>query len=120
MLFVLSTLFPVVAGVWNVPQPPRWLGVADVAVAALLLLSAFALVSRAKAAVRDPHRVAALRISQLALNAIPLLLGLFFVVGDRIGWTVLVIGLAWRAWLLLYVLPYLVAAWRDEPASLQA
>ena len=118
-LFALSTLFPIVAGLWNVAQPPRWLGVADVAVAGLLLFSAFALVSRAKTAVRDPHRVAALRISQTALGVIPLLLALFFLVGDRIGWTVLVIGLAWRAWLLLYVLPFLVAAWRDEPASFQ-
>ena len=119
-LFALSTLFPIVAGIWNPAQPPRWLGVADVAVATLLLFSAFALVNRAKAAVRDPHRVVALRISQLTMSVIPLLLVLFFVAGDRIAWTVLVVGLAWRAWLLLYVLPYLVAAWRDEPVSLQA
>ena len=119
-LFVLSTLFPIVAGFWNVAQPPRWLGVADVVVAALLLFSAFTLVNRAKSAVTDSHRVAALHISQMALTVIPLLLVLFFLLGDRIAWTVLVIGLAWRAWLLLFVLPFLVAAWRDEPVSVQS
>jgi hypothetical protein len=119
-LFALSTLFPIVAGVWNVAQPPRWLGVADVVFAALLLFSAFALVNRAKSAVTDSHRVAALRLAQSALGIIPLLLLLFFLVGDRIAWTVLVIGLAWRAWLLLYVLPFLVAAWRDAAVSVEA
>lgn len=118
-LFALSTLFPIIAGVWNIPQPPRWLAVGDIVVASLLLVSAFALANRAKVVVRDVHRVTALRISQTVLGVIPLLLLLFFLLGDRIGWTVLVIGLAWRAWLLLYVLPFLVAAWRDEPAPME-
>lgn len=119
-LIALSTLFPVVAGVWNVAQPPRWLGVADVVVAAVLVVAAFILANRARSAVTDRHRVVALRLSQLALGIIPLLIALFFLLGDRIGWTVLVIGLAWRAWLLLYLLPFLVAAWRDEPSSVDA
>ena len=113
-LFAFSTLFPIVAGLWNVTPPPRWLGAADVVVAVLLLASAFTVSSRAKVAVTDVHRVAALRFSQFVLGVIPLLLALFFLLGDRIGWTVLVIGLAWRAWLLLYVLPSLIAAWHDE------
>jgi uncharacterized protein YybS (DUF2232 family) len=119
-LFAFSTLFPIVAGVWNVATPPRWLGVADVVFAVLLLVSAFTVVNRAKPAVSDVHRVAALRFSQVVLNAIPLLLVLFFLLGDRVAWTVLVIGLAWRAWLLLYVLPFLVASWRDEPVEVRA
>jgi hypothetical protein len=32
------------------------------------------------------------------------------VLGSRVNWTVLVIGLAWRAWLLLYTLPFLAVA----------
>ena len=40
----------------------------------------------------------------------PVLIAAYFVVGSRLNWTVLVIGLAWRIWLLLYSMPYLVAA----------
>jgi len=113
-LFALSTLFPIVAGVWNVAQPPRWLGAADVAVAVLLVLSALRLAHRTRAVVTDADRVTALRMTQTTLSAVPLLLALFFLVGDRIGWTVLVIGLAWRGWLLCYLLPLLAAAWRGQ------
>jgi hypothetical protein len=33
------------------------------------------------------------------------LLVLFFLAGDRIAWNIGLVGLAWRAWLLLYTLP---------------
>ena len=33
------------------------------------------------------------------------LLVVFFLFGDRILWTVGLVGLAWRVWLLLYTLP---------------
>ncbi len=36
-LFALSTVFPTVAGVLNAQRPARWLGIADVSVAALLV-----------------------------------------------------------------------------------
>src|SRR6267154_2225196 len=47
---------------------------------------------------------------QIALGAVPLLIAAYFVVGNRINWAVLVIGLASRLWLFLYSLPFLVAA----------
>jgi hypothetical protein len=40
------------------------------------------------------------------------LLALFFVFGDRITWNVLLPGLAWRAWLLMYTLPAAIAAYQ--------
>ena len=36
-LFVASSLFPVVAGVLNLPDPPLILGIADIAVATMLV-----------------------------------------------------------------------------------
>jgi hypothetical protein len=47
----------------------------------------------------------------------PALLIVFFVVGERTDWRVLVIGLAWRGWLLLYTLPYLISATRTRRAG---
>ena len=58
----------------------------------------------------EHDRLEAFRISQIVVGAIPVLLGLCFVVGSRVNWTVLVIGLAWRGWLFLYSAPYLIAA----------
>ena len=65
---------------------------------------------RARTFVTDRHRVAAFHTSQVVFATVPLLLAVFFIVGERVDWDVLVIGLAWRGWLLLYTLPFLIAA----------
>ena len=113
-LFALSAAFPIVAGVLNVERPVRWLGIADVAVAAGLVGVAAVLAARGQHAVADRHRLAALRVGQGVLGLMPALLVVYFVVGPRVNWTVLVIGLAWRAWLLFSILPVLVAALASE------
>jgi len=116
-LFALSTAFPVVAGILHMAQPPRWLGISDVTVAAVLFFAAATLVARAKKAVTDRHRLAAFRMSQFVFGVIPVLIAAFLILGQRLDWTVLVVGLAWRGWLLLYTLPFLAAALaRDTPA----
>jgi hypothetical protein len=112
-LFVVSTAFPVVAGFLDARSRPRWLGVADVAIAAVTFAAAALVTMRAGALTTDRHRARAFRASQGVLAVIPVLLVAFFVLGDRIDWTVLVIGLAWRAWLFLYTLPFLLAALED-------
>jgi hypothetical protein len=109
-LFVVSTAFPVVAGVLDMNRPPRWLGIADVAVAALLFAAAATVAARSRGTVTDHHRLSAFRISQAVATVIPALLLAYFILGPRVDWTVLVIGVAWRAWLLLYTLPSLIAA----------
>lgn len=110
LLFALSACFPLAAGLLNVAEPPRWLGVADVAVAALLILVAATVTVRVRSAVADRHRLVAFRATQNTIVLIPALLALNFIVGSRINWTVMVIGLAWRGWLFLYSLPFLAAA----------
>jgi hypothetical protein len=109
-LFALSTAFPVAAGVLNVNRPPRWLGIADVAVAAVLFGAAATVATRVRSAVADHHRLTAFRASQGVIAIIPALLAAYFVLGPRINWEVLVVGLAWRGWLLFYSLPSLAAA----------
>ena len=87
----------------------------DVALAVMLFGVTAVVVSRMRRSVGDRHRLNALRITQIALGAVPVLLAAYFVVGNRINWTVLVIGLAWRLWLFLYSLPSLVAALQTRP-----
>ena len=109
-LFILSTAFPVAAGVLNRSRPLRWMGIADVAVAALLFFAAAGVATRGRNAVTDRNRLMAFRVTQLVTGIIPVVIAAYFVVGEFVDWTVLVLGLAWRSWLLFYTLPFLVAA----------
>ena len=108
-LFALSSAFPITAALLGDRRRPPWLGVADVAVAGIMFVSAVMVAARARTLVTDRHRVAAFHTSQVVFASVPLLLAAFFVVGGRVDWVVLVIGLAWRGWLLLYTLPSLIA-----------
>ena len=108
-LFALSSAFPIAAALLGESRRPVWLGTADVAMAATLFVSAVMAAARARTHVTDQHRIAAYNTSQVVFASIPLLLAVFFIVGGRVDWTVLVVGLAWRGWLLLYTLPFLIA-----------
>jgi hypothetical protein len=109
-LFVVSTLFPIAASL-RVGRPPlRWLGIADVVIAACLVVVAMLVAARTRSSVLDRHRLTAYRIGQAVIGVSPILLATFLVVGQRLDWTVLVVGLAWRGWLLLYSLPFIVSA----------
>jgi hypothetical protein len=110
VLCALSTAFPVVASLIVNDSAPRWLGVADVIVAAAFCATAMFLAVRVRNAVADRHRLAAFRLGQLVLGVIPVLLLAYLLIGSRLNWTVLIIGLAWRGWLLLYTLPFLLVA----------
>jgi hypothetical protein len=116
LLFAVSTAFPVVAGFRNTQTPSRWLGLADVGVAALLLAVTFTVAGRGRSKVSDDDRLVAFRVSQALFSAIPILRIGFFIAGDRIDWQVLIVGLAWRGWLLLYTLPYLISVTTDRSA----
>ena len=113
-LFALSAIFPIVGGLFIAKSPPRWIGIADVVLAAALFGLTAVVVARGRRSVADHHRLAALRVSQAVLGAAPVLIAVYFIVGSRFNWTVLVIGLAWRIWLLIYSLPFLVAAFQDR------
>ena len=88
---------------------PIWLGIVDVLVAAAFAVAAIAVQITNRARVTDSDRAAAYALARRVLLIVPVLLGMFFLAGDRVDWTVLVMGLTWRTWLLLQVLPELVA-----------
>jgi len=110
--FVVSTAFPVVASLMNVAEVPRALGIADVAIAAVLVAIALAMQGRATALVRDDDRQTAYVVIRAGSAAALVLLALFLIGRPPIKWDVLVVGLVWRGWLFVYVLPALVAALR--------
>ncbi len=109
-LFAVSAIFPIVGGLFVAASPPRWIGIADVILAAALFGVTAIVVVRGRRSVADPDRLVALRTSQAILGAAPMLIAVYFVAGSHVNWTVLIIGLAWRIWLLIYSLPFLVAA----------
>jgi hypothetical protein len=109
-LFAVSTMFPVAAGLLGPGDKPRWLGITDVAVAAVTFAAAALVTSRGRALVADQHRARAYRVTLGILTSIPVLLVVFLTVGERVDWTVFVIGLAWRGWLFIYTLPFLLVA----------
>ena len=110
LLFAAAAAFPVTAGILNTDTPSRLLGISDVVVGVLLFVASATIASRRRSKVTADDQIRAFGVSQIVVAAIPTLLIVFFVVGDRIDWRVLVIGLAWRGWLLLYTLPYLMSA----------
>lgn len=111
-LLIVSVVFPVVGGLFVTTSPPRWLGITDVVVAAAFFASTALVIARAQRLVTDVDRVSALRANQVVAGIIPLLLVAYFILGTHVNWTVLVIGLAWRAWLLHYAMPSLITAFR--------
>ena len=65
---------------------------------------------------KDAHDTA-YRTYRVLIHVIIGLLVVFFLLGNRIAWHIALVGLAWRAWLLLYTLPAWYTALRDQPAN---
>jgi hypothetical protein len=112
---VVSTGFPVVTSALVVDSVPRWVGVADVSLAAGLLAGA-AWLSKAT---RPFAMTATTNDQAYALNKtllqVPLaLLAMFFLIGKHLNWTVLLCGLAWRAWLVSAIARQLVTALHSQ------
>ena len=91
-LFAVSVSFPILGGLFVASSPPRWLGMADVVIAAALFGSTAVVVARQRHRVVDHDRLAALRIRGIVVGVVPVLIAAYFVVGSRVDWTVLVIG----------------------------
>jgi len=108
-LFAVSTAMPVIGGFIDADRHP-WLGPTDVALAALWFGTAMMLVRRFGARIGPEDRQFGYRISRMAATAALLLLPAFLIFHDAIHWDVLVVGLAWRAWLLVTAAPAFHAA----------
>jgi hypothetical protein len=108
LLFALSTAFPIAASLMPVGDVSRTMGLLDVACALVLLATGIYIVSlKAPASPATNSRAVAW---YRASGSVPLLLlVIFFVAESRVRWPVLLVGLAWRAWLFWYTLPAALA-----------
>ncbi len=111
VLFVISTAFPILAALQNDPAPTV-LGILDVAGAALMVLLGFTIEALSRPAVTDAHRALAWWVLRGIAGSLLLLVVIFFVQPGLFRWEVLLVGLAWRAWLLVWVLPAVIASVR--------
>ena len=114
-LLAVSTLFPIVASLLPPERVRRWAGVLDVALAFGVVVAAMLVETRARALIGPRIEQISYRFYR-SMAVLPLvLLVLFFLSGSAIRWEVLLPGIAWRAWVLLYTFPAAAALWvRDE------
>jgi hypothetical protein len=107
VLFAISCAFPVAASLVPAAVLPIWIGYLDV-VLAFIVAGLAIRISMADDATKPVDTVRLVKIYR-AIGAVPLvLLVAFFLVGDRVRWDVLLPGLAWRAWIMMYTLPAVV------------
>jgi hypothetical protein len=106
VVFVLSSAFPVVAGLsQDTTAFPAWWGPLDVGVAVVLAILALVVHALAGGHVTRHAEDASYHAYRQLTHAILALILAFFFLGDRIVWINCLPGFAWRAWLLLYSLP---------------
>lgn len=110
ILFVLSWIFPVGAGLVRDPTIlPPWWGTVDVTLAFLVAVAALGIQGLAhgkvdKQAERTTYRIYRSLMHTLLAVSVLVMLG-----GDRIKWANCATGFLWRTWLLLYILPWWLA-----------
>ena len=118
IVFVISSIFPVAAGLSANPESfSRWWGVLDVVIAFILAALAIVIAARFERGVTAEIKLAAYRMYRVLINAILVLLVVFLLGGDRVRWTIFLPGLAWRGWLLFYGLPAWIVALRGKPVA---
>ena len=119
LAFAVSTAFPLTASVLSLAEMPRVLGIADVVMALVLVVTALMVHSRTGALVRDADREASYVVIRKGSVVALVLLAVFLYGRPHINWDVLVVGLVWRGWLFVHVLPALIAALRS-PSNIRA
>jgi len=111
ILFVLSWIFPVGAGlVRNPASLPQWWGTFDVALAFVVGVGALVIPGLGHRNLDEQVERTTYLIYRRSLHALLLVGVLVMVVGDRIKWANCATGFLWRAWLFLYILPWWLAA----------
>ncbi len=115
VLLAVSTMFPIVAAVLQPDPAPTWAGVADVSLAFLAAGCGFTIATRAGERFGDNVIRTSFRLYRMGATNLLALIGLYFIAGDHIGWNILLPGLAWRAWLLAWVLPAALTLWNRAP-----
>jgi hypothetical protein len=105
-VFLVSALFPLVAGIAKHPEGfPKWWGTVDVGLAFLLAAFVVVLLGLARGRVDKQVEEASYNAYRVLIHVIFAMLVVFALFGDRISWSNCLSGLAWRFWLLMYCLP---------------
>jgi hypothetical protein len=119
ILFVLSWIFPVGAGlVRNPTSLPKWWGPVDVALAFVVAVGALGIQGLGHGNLDKQAKQTTYRIYRMSLPALLVVSVVVMLAGDRIKWANCATGFLWRTWLFLYVLPWwLAAAGRPETAD---
>ena len=116
--FLTSCVFPVVAAFVKDTQAwPKWWGTLDVGLALILVVLVLAIQALARGRTNQQAKEVSYRAYRILIHGIFLMLLLFFLAGDRIIWSQCLTGLAWRAWLLLYALPFWFAVFRTPTGA---
>jgi hypothetical protein len=115
IVFCISAVFPLGAGLSkNTASLPHWWGSVDVGTAFLLAALALSVLAIGTPRIRTPVTEATYRCYRVLVHGIFVLIVVFVFFGDHIAWSQCLSGLAWRSWLLLYVLPAWIAAYRTQ------
>jgi hypothetical protein len=119
IVFVISSIFPVVAGLSkNTEAFPRLWGILDVVIAFLLATLAIVTMALFERAVNEEINQVVYRAYRVLIHAILVFCVVFQLAGDRIVWINCLPGFAWRAWLLFFALPAWLAAFRNNSLRL--
>jgi hypothetical protein len=112
-LFAVSLAFPVIASLGSGGFYGPWFGIADVAIAVVLI--GFTLVSGVFATRPTANSaLTSLFVLRTGSNIALVLLVVFLLFHEIVRWNILLPGLAWRMWLFVQVLPGLVARSADD------
>jgi hypothetical protein len=111
IVFLISAVFPIGAGLArDTSSFPHWWGTADVGTAFLLAAMALAVLAVGSSRVTKQDEESTYGAYRVLIHGIFVLMVAFVFLGDHIAWSQCLSGLAWRSWLLLYVLPAWIAA----------
>src|SRR5215469_1250340 len=103
--FGFSAAFPLAAGLSkDTSRFPPWWGAADVTIAFLLAVLALAVLGLGQSRITKGVEEETYRAYRVLLHGIFVLLVVFAFFGNHIVWSQCLSGIAWRTWLLLYVL----------------
>lgn len=110
--FAVSIAFPIVASLFTTEQRPPWLGLLDILFAAAFVIAAIAIDNAYHAKITNPDKLRSFAVIRALASLLLVLMVAYFFLAGRIDWEVLLIGLAWRMWMVVYALPAWMAAWR--------
>jgi hypothetical protein len=105
VLYVISSTFPVVAGLSkNTADFSKWWGRLDVGLSFVLAILAFTIMVLAEGKANQQAVDATYRAYRILIHGIFVMLVVFFLAGDRIIRIHCLTGFAWRSWLFAYCL----------------